>query len=196
VKNVLEGDMTPREQAAYLLGANRVGTKQGVTNAVGKLKRILGPESPEFGSIREEVFLRMFPDEKGINAFVREFDRAMAKTPDVMREVFNPAQLRSLRQLRNVISTARGRVPGAVNTSNTANAISRIAQDMFGPSSRVIEVIARRFGKAFTDAARTMEATSATAPRILPPNVTPPGIGGTVGVGAGYASGQRPNRQR
>src|SRR5690606_10272868 len=64
-------------------------------------------------------------------AFVRNFDQAMKEAPALMKTIFEDA-LPHMKAFRNAVDRASYRPPGAVNTSGTGVAISRMAQDSFG----------------------------------------------------------------
>ena len=147
-KLISEADGTlllePSEATRYLFGATKLGGKTGATKALRRIKGILGADSPEWKGLREEAFLRLFPDDAvTIGKFPGAFDKALKESPELMGELFTKTEIKTLRRFRNVIANVTQKAPGAVNFSNTTAALSRLAQDVFGNSGTILSFIAR-----------------------------------------------------
>ena len=144
--------------------------------------------------MREEAFLRLFPDDaKAIGKFPGNFDKALKDAPELMGELFTSADIQKLRQFRNVIANVVQKAPGAVNFSNTTAALSRLAQDVFGNSGTILSFISRLpIVKDLASAARNARNASRAKSAVgLGPIAggqaigPPPGLIGTLGsVGA------------
>jgi len=179
--------LEPSEATNVLFGASRFG-KKGSTAAARRIKNVLGESSPEFGAIREEAFLRLFPDGRNaIGKFPGNFDRAIKDSPELMRVFFGPDEIRQIARFRNVVHNATGRVEGAINRSGTAIAGSRLVQDLFGLNPRTAAAfIARLLPVVVGDASGAARAVSATR-AVIPKATGPAGLVGGVGAVGGNA---------
>ena len=190
-KLISEADGTlllePSEATRYLFGASKLGGKTGATKALRRIKGILGEESPAWQGLKEDAFLRLFPDDSGvIGKFPGAFDRVLKDSPELMAELFTGAEIQTLSRFRDVIANVTQKAPGAVNYSNTTAALSRLAQDVFGNSRTVLSFIARlpiardiaRAGREAVNAGRARAATTPTLMRRIGP---PIGLTGTAG---------------
>ena len=190
-KLISEADGTlllePSEATRYLFGAGKLGGKTGATKALRRIKGILGEDSVEWQGLKEEAFLRLFPGDKAaIGKFPGAFDKVLKDSPELMRELFTGDEVLKLRRFRDVIANVTQKAPGAVNYSNTAATLSRLAQDVFGNSRGVLSFIARLpiakdIARAGSEAVNIGRAKTATIPkRVVPPGV-PIGMTGTAG---------------
>ncbi len=179
--------MEPSEATRFLFGSSQLGGKTGATKALRRIKAIVGEDSPAWQGLREEAFLKLFPDDKAMVAkFPRAFDKAMRDSPELLAELFNLKERRKLQRFAGIIGNVTQRAPGAVNHSATASTLSRLAQDVFGNSRAVGSFVANLpFVKDITGAARNAanasKARAATSPHMPARQIVPPGIAGTVG---------------
>ena len=197
-KLISEADGTlllePSEATRFLFGAGKLGGKTGATKALRRIKSILGVDSPEWRGLREEAFLRLFPDDAAaIGKFPGNFDKALRESPELMKTLFTGAEIKTLRRFRNVIANVTQKAPGAVNFSNTTAALSRLAQDVFGNSGTILSFVARLpivkdLAGAARNASNARRAKSAVGlgPIAQGQGIGPPvGLTGTLGsVGA------------
>lgn len=191
-KLISEADGTlllePSEAARFLFGAGKLGGKTGATKALRRIKGILGENSPEWKSLREEAFLRLFPDDaKAISKFPGAFDKVLKESPELMRELFSRAEIAKLRRFRAVIVNVTQKATGAVNFSNTTAALSRLAQDIFGAGSSIPRFVAnlpivQGVTRAVRNTRNAGRARDAVGPIARGQGIgPPPGLTGTIG---------------
>ena len=189
-KLISEADGTlllePSEATRFLFGASKLGGKTGATRALRRIKSILGENSAGWQGLREDAFMRLFPNDAGaISKFPGAFDKVLKDSPELMAELFSRAEIQTLNRFRNVIAQVTQKAPGAVNFSNTTAALSRLAQDVFGNSRNILGFISRlpiardvvRAGREAVNAGRARAATTPLIRRIGPPI----GLTGTAG---------------
>jgi hypothetical protein len=195
VKKLLEESVTQEQALNYLFGASKLGAKQDATLAIQQMKKLLGPESAEWGALKEEAFLRLLRSQGRTElnenltaafsgrAFKTAFDDAVRDAPTLMRTLYSPGELTLLRQFRDVAVRATDRRAGVVNTSNSATVLARIVQRLFGSGSQPLQIIVSRFAKPFTEAYRGFQAREATSFRPAPQALLPTGMaGGATGL--------------
>lgn len=85
-------DLTQEQMRGWLFNANAIGAKREAGALVGRLNRILGPNSPQMQGLRAEVLsdivsplLNATPD---VAAFLKNYDDFIAKNPTLKRELF------------------------------------------------------------------------------------------------------------
>ncbi len=124
--------MGPDEAANVLLNGRHAGIPNSLyVRELDEIRQILGPDSPEWNALREEVFMQIVrPGTRGIRegeqtifngtAFAREWDNAKQMHSGVVTSLFDPAERRMIDDFAEVAQRVTSPVPGAVNYSNTA----------------------------------------------------------------------------
>lgn len=108
IKQLTEKQATPEEIKSWLIGASSVGAKREAGLLVGKIKSVVGEDSPAMSAIRQEVvfdvmepLMRESPDFK---AFVGNYDKMVKNNPTLAKELFPDSQPH-LKRLRNIASS-------------------------------------------------------------------------------------------
>lgn len=208
IDTIVRNKVPPDQAVNYLFGAGRLGYGKQATEALEKMKGLLGETSPAWQGLKQETFLRLTRDADGPldqsmkamfsgTTFARNLDDAMERAPTLMRTMFSKEEMALLQQFKRTALRATNRVPGAVNHSGTATELARITQRIFGPAATAVQAIYTRFGKPAIGMGRAINATSgmSAAPKqtLLPPGVF--GAGAAAAVGQ-ENSGQRPAIRR
>jgi|DEB0MinimDraft_10_1074344.scaffolds.fasta_scaffold08597_2 hypothetical protein len=191
----------PEEALGTIFNSSGLGGKTGAQQALEHIKTLLGDQSPEWLAMKEEAFIRLLRSQNanqmgsdGIQLFSGDrfsssFNKAMQDNRTLMSTLFNQDELMLIDQFRRVALAATNRVPGAVNTSNSANEIMRLFMSGFGnnPASRLISSAFMKWASGPSSSVNALIST-------FPPPLAPPG-GATllpaIGLG-GLLSGQRP----
>lgn len=133
IERMIDKDVTPGEVANALFGASRVGEKGVSTRLAERLRTILGPESPEFGTIRQAAWEKLITNDRGERlgpqALVSAVQRFTSQNGEAFaRTLFTPEEIGRMRRfskaLQNVVTD-----PRATNPSKTAYAVQRLVQD-------------------------------------------------------------------
>lgn len=131
MERIVETDMGPQEAANLLYGAGKVGLRKESARVAKRLRSVLGPDSPEFASIRSGAFQRALAmdgaNELGPRASATRLVD-FSKT-DLARSLYTAKELG---QMRRFASVMRYLVPPpeATNPSKTGYAVSRLGSDM------------------------------------------------------------------
>lgn len=183
----------PSEALNFLFGANNIGAKTGATNALRKIKKIVGEESEEWLGLKEEGVMRLFQnalkeiDGKPVFSgakFRTDLDNAMYKAPELMKELFSSSDLALLQHMKRVASTATEKVAGALNPSGTAGRLAMLADRLFGtgPARRATSAAYQKFMNNLSEFASRSGARRATTIPVEPIRKGIPfGVGSAVG---------------
>lgn len=199
IERMVRNKVEPDQAVNYLFGAGRLGYAKQSAEAAAQLKKILGADNPAWKGLKEEAFTRMMRDAQGpldanlvptINgtAFAKNLNDAMIQSPTLMRTLFDKEELGLLQQFKETALRATNRVPGAVNSSGTAYALSRIVQNMFGAGGTAMQALYGRALKPLVGDYRTIQAARGV-PEAMP--LIPPGVAGALGA---TAASQRPQQ--
>lgn len=119
-----------------LFGLSKTGfvNKSGMARDIVKIRDLLGPNSQEWRSLKEEAFMRFASAGMGQNTptgqqfsggnFMKAFEKAMQESPEVMRSLFSPEELGLISQFGRVARRITTPVEGGKNFSNTGAAIT------------------------------------------------------------------------
>ena len=183
--------VSPDEAVNYIFGRTTLGAKRGLQKDLEKLAQVVGKDSPQWASIREDAFLRLFRADLGggrafpAEAFAREMDRAMKEAPEVMRLLFSKNELFTMQQLKRTGTniTRRAQIVGDTNPSGTAAELAdRFARQLGPIGNAVRDVVARVLEPV---AARGVARRADAAARgTLPPRraAVPAGLSGVPGA--------------
>lgn len=145
IRKWIKDNPTPEEAAAMLLGANKLGVRQGTTKTLKKLEGLLGRGSPQYQSLVAEAALQLMTDGTGkFNKamFVRNLKTLQNKNNSLAKALFNTEQLRALNTLANVAkNTQYDPVKNALNPSGSGLFVVNAFQRAFGPAGRLIDAI-------------------------------------------------------
>lgn len=190
VKQLVDGDLSPEHALNTIFGAGKLGAKQASEKALLKIKMTLGPNSREWKAMREEAFLKLVQNQDAGargqdlatmfsgDKYATMLDAAMKNSPTLMKTLFTQSEIGVLQQLKRTALRATNRVPGAVNTSNSAHEFFRnSARRLFGGAYDLTAAIAK---KAAGNIPGHMKVTAATKGPMIPSR--PTGLGGAVGV--------------
>jgi hypothetical protein len=187
VDTLIRKDLSPEEGANYLLGAGKMGGKQGVLGALKKVKEIVGPS--EWNALREETLLKMTQAKPG-----KEFSRQDIVTaienmersnPSMYEFMFDNEERRILTQIKNVSRFTQ--TPNKARDPGSAMPIIRAFVSTFGDFGRLTSAVADNFAiKGVSDrlaegSARSMGTNTLKVKKLIP-------AGTLGGVSAGTAS--------
>lgn len=187
--------VAPEAAGNYILGKSDLGiiSRPEMTRELYKLRKVLGPKSPEWNAIREEVFLRIAAaGEGGYVSGARQFSGAKLlkawseltrKNHEVMRVLFSTEESKLIAQFARVAARATNPAKGGANNSNTgpalANTLQRVSGFLaFGEKGRAL--LSRIFPAGY-DAIQAGQAYK-TARGVLPKRQMPVGLSGGLGV--------------
>lgn len=191
----------PEDALKTIFNSSGLGGKTGAQQALDHIKTLLGEGSPEWLAMKEEAFTRLLRSQNanqmgsdGVQLFSGDrfsssFNKAMENDRTLMATLFDQEELMLIDQFRRVALAATNRVPGAVNTSNSANDIMRVFMSGFGnnPASRLISSAFMKWVSGPSNSINALTSTLAP-PLSMPGSATLlPAIGA-----AGLLSGQRP----
>jgi hypothetical protein len=205
---VLPGDgrfdlrFEPSEALNYLFGANSIGAKTGATNALRKIKELVGVESVEWLGLKEEGVMRLFKNAlKEIGGkpvfsgakFRTDLDNAMYRAPELMKELFSSSDLALLQQMKRVASMATERVEGALNPPHTAGRLVLLADRLLG-TGKARQAITAAYQKFMNDLGEYSSRSGAIRATRLPVETTRRGIPIGLGAAAGGTIAQKRRR--
>lgn len=192
---VEEGDnavlkMEPSQVSNKLFGVSQFIGSPGAARTARRMKAELGEDSAEWTGLRQEAFIRLFPEDATIDTYPKRFKTAMERSPELMRAFFSRGEIDQMKRFSNVVRNARIKKEGAVNYSNTGVVLARIMKDMLGFNPQQARAFALgQLQRVVGSAADTAGAVGAVGPNPVRPKLPPPGIvggAGAVGVdGAG-----------
>lgn len=191
--------LTPTEALNVVFTANTLGGKMGSVRTLERIKTLLGPDSVEWKALKEEGFLRLISSQgrggsRGVDMerlisgdkLATSIDKSLRTSKELWETLYTSQDRALIQQLKRVALQATNRVPGAVNTSASALELTRIANDMFGPASKVVQFLSKQFG--IGDAANAVRARTATLEGVPRRLALPPGTaGGATGAAVGAA---------
>lgn len=136
------GAIAPEQVASHLFGSGptSIGTGRASIKTIERVRDILGPDSPEWGGLRQDAFQRVLragdtgfsgrPDQAQNLSGARlrkAYDQAMNdnKSRKILETMFSQDELRGLRDLIDVTDNITNPVKGSVNSSNSATALMR-----------------------------------------------------------------------
>lgn len=127
IVKILEREPTAEQTINYILGKVALGSRDASAKVLGRLKEMFGADSPEWASLREAGWLRLFKGRKGEVVSPRVFDsnfrRVMNEAPTMMRELFTRAEINKMRRFGT--AALRTLTPDdLVNYSRTADALA------------------------------------------------------------------------
>ena len=197
IAKIVEGDLTTEQSLSLIFGQSKLGAKQESAHTLKRIKKLLGEESSEWRALKEEGFLRLLKSQDtgprgrdlevmfSGDKFATAFDAAMKDAPSVMKTLYTAREQALFHQMKHVALRATNRVPGAVNSSNSAHEIARIMQQLLGSGSRVLQVFINRFARRFVDESDILKTKDAVTFTPMPRRLIPPGtVGGTAsGIG-------------
>ena len=103
IKQLAEQEATPEMVRRWIFGASSVGAKAEAGAVVGRIKSIVGEDSPQFVALRQDaLFDIMEPllrEEPNFPAFARNYDKFVKRNPTLNKELF-PDSISDLDKLR------------------------------------------------------------------------------------------------
>lgn len=206
--------LDPNGAANLIFGRSTTGwtTKTGMARDIVRLREALGEASPSWRALKEEAWLRLARAGEGQTTptgrefsganFMKAFEDAMAKSPEVMRTLFSADELRTIAQFGRVARRLTTAVEGGKNFSNTGASINQAVRRLFMSSFMGPKMAAFLEGvpfiKGLSNIGQELRAQSAilgnlqTGAQAQPmPQVT-----NAIGSIAGAGANQRPAAQR
>ena len=204
--------MSATEATEYLFTASAVGGKKGAAQAARYIKRMVGADSPEWRGLQQEAIVRLF--DKGMNqgdTFVQNLDRrhfsgnkfetalktALKRAPELMDELFNPADIALLEQFKRVALRITDPRPGSVSFSDTpivAQFLERLANRPGITAGTLKKFVGPMIQNAREQAAR--EAMDTTRKALPAGRFGRQVSGGALAAGGATGGGVRRRRRR
>lgn len=114
IRQIQSKGATPEEMRAWIFGTSAVGMRAEAARTVGKIKKILGEDHPQFNALRQEALLDimqpLMKDKPDFNGFMDNYDRLVRKNPTVAGELF-PESMPALRALRGLAGSVEKAEP-------------------------------------------------------------------------------------
>jgi hypothetical protein len=186
IRQLSEQTTTPEQVKKWILNSNATGANAEASLVVGRLKEILGEDSPQFNSLRQEIMFDLveplLSETPNIPQFITRHDRWMRDHSSLAGEIF-PESVNALTDLRNMVkgvSGARG-IEFDIDLSRTAsrflfgNALAKNATTI-GVTTQVI----RSMRNLVTEPSKQRQIMADIlgydpyAPILLPRNVAAP----------------------
>lgn len=108
IEDIVNRDADGQEIANYIFGKAQLGDKQATTQAVGRIRQILGEDSPEWHSLRESAWIRLYQNKDGTlkspEKFVTDYDALVDRHPELMKELFSDEEREMLYTARALMS--------------------------------------------------------------------------------------------
>ena len=96
IKQLGEQAAKPEEIRNWIYGASAVGAKKQAGAVVEKLKKIVGEDSPQFASLRQDVLFDivepLLREEPNFKTFVQKYDKFAKNQPTMSAELFPDSQ--------------------------------------------------------------------------------------------------------
>lgn len=182
--------VAPEDAANYILGASDSGwiAKPNLARDLMRMKQMLGEKSDAWNGIRQEIFLRLARSGEGQMQggtrmfsganFKKVWDSMLEKNPTLMNSIFSAKERGLITQFSNVAARITNPVKGGQNFSNTASALTSVAQKLAG---RLGPVVGKWFMQTKAGNAINIVKASEAAKGIIPRPA--------VGVGSGTPFG-------
>lgn len=194
----------PSEALNRVFTASGLGQRKDAVQALTRIRRLLGPESPEWLALKEEGFLRLARtqrpggttnvlDLEAVSGarFSSELNTALTRSPELMKVLYTPQETALLRQFATVAQRATVPPRGAVNPSGSAFAIERTLSRMGFIGQKGVD-LARAMLRGLRQEAANRAARQSFGQALPPPRPQlPPGIGGVLGAPAGQVANER-----
>jgi hypothetical protein len=206
-REVVDLRMNPTEAINYLFSANGIGSKKGVSQALRKIKSLLGADSSEWKAMQEEAVLRIFEPATAVRGGIRfesdigkvhfsgqKFNTSLAKAmkdaPEVMNDLFSKRDLNLLHQFARVSMRTTAPVKGTINTSNSFVAFARFLSEQQGATGAILKKLIGFIPKnADENMARKALAPQTSA--VVQRRIGGGRVGGLIGVAATTLHGRR-----
>lgn len=206
--------LDPNGAANLIFGRSATGwtTKTGMARDLERVRATLGEASPAWRALKEESWLRLARAGEGPSTptgrefsganFMKAFEDAMAKSPEVMRTLYSPAELRTIAQFGRVARLLTTSVEGGKNFSNTGASVNQAVQRLFMSSFMGPKMAAFLDGvpfiKGLSNIGQELRTQSAILGRLQTGAQAQPmqGITNSIGSLAGAGANQRPAERR
>lgn len=135
--------ISPEDATNYIFGRSDLGFvgKRDLNRDLTRLKGVLGPDSPEWGSLRAEAFMRIARAGEGApeggtpqfsgQKFMKAWEQAKTKDPQIVNTLFTPEERAQIDQFAEVAQKATTPVKGGDNPSNSGVYIAALAKKAF-----------------------------------------------------------------
>jgi hypothetical protein len=213
IQRMADQDASPDDVVRWLFSSGKLGSGQFNSTIAKGLRDVLGPDSQEWGAIRQAAFRQMTQKPEGLTQWgpaamasrIQEF-LGSGTSRELSRELFTGKE-RALMQRYAVALRRMEAPPGAVNYSGTAYETSRMVREAFnglgamlgagaaasagvsGPVGAGVGFLTAVAAGAARNVARGMQAVSQRAPVAVNPGMIARGATGSA-VGATSAADQ------
>lgn len=135
--------LDPQAAVNLIFGRSETGftSQNGMVRGLMRLRSELGENSGAWRGLREEAFLRMARAGEGVTSptgrefsganFAKAWEDALAKSPQVMRLLFNDSERNLISQFAEVARRTTTPVRGGANFSNTSAAQTQVVKRLF-----------------------------------------------------------------
>lgn len=103
IKELAEQQASPEEIRSWLFGTSKLGFKKESGKVIGRIKAIVGEDSPQFNALRQDALLNildpLLKSKPDLKQFARVYDDMVKNNPTLANELF-PESVTSLSSLR------------------------------------------------------------------------------------------------
>lgn len=199
MRTMVERDVTPEQIANYLYGSSKVGANPTNVRVAGRLKELLGPDSPEWSAVRQAAWQKLVNAPAGATPMgPQKASQRIAEFLDgdgrsFARQLFSAEELAAMSRHAN-IEKALAAKPGTNNPSNSGNRLAGLLQaslanigGMLGMSAGGPQGAATGYAAGKAAGAISDFRNAAQARRMFNGQELPPSIGARLS-GAGAAT--------
>lgn len=201
LETMVKQDVTPEQVANYIYGSSKVGANATNVRVVGKLKELLGEDSPQWAAIRQGAWQKLTGTAEGktplgpqaVSSRIADFISGDGRS--FARQMFSPDELAAMQRHAN-IEKAMSSKAGTINPSNSGNRLAGLLRESFATIGGMLGMGAggpqgAAAGYAAGKAAGGIEDFANTArTRALYRGEEPVTIGQRVGAAASGAGGR------
>lgn len=134
MRTMVERDVTPEQVANYIFGSSKVGANSTNVRVAGRLKELLGPDSPEWSAVRQAAWQKLVNAPAGATPMgPQKASQRIAEFLDgegrsFARQLFSADELNAMRRHAS-IEKALASKPGTANPPNSGNRLAQLARD-------------------------------------------------------------------
>lgn len=137
LETMVRQDVTPEQVANYIYGSSKVGANATNVRVVGRLKELLGEDSPQWAAIRQGAWQKLTGTAEGktplgpqaVASRIAEFTSGDGKT--FARHLFSPEEITAMQKHAN-IERALSSKAGTANPPNSGNRLAGLLRESFG----------------------------------------------------------------
>ena len=122
IADIANGSTSADEASAKIFGKKNFGGTAKAASLAREIKDLVGMDSPEWQSLRQEAFTRILkeaPDGRVGVKFSTNLERVLREDGPAMREFFDADEILAMRRLARVVKSVNARPTGLSNPSQS-----------------------------------------------------------------------------